>query len=49
MNKEAYIEAEMQMVKFDTVDIIATSVETGFPIETEPQLPSLGPNDTEIL
>ena len=49
MNKEAYINAQMQMVRFDTVDIIATSMEPEFPTETDPVMPSLGPDDTEIL
>ena len=54
MNNETYIAADMRLVEFDVVDVIATSVEdstlpTILPTETEPQMPSLGPNDTEIL
>lgn len=41
MNKETYLSADMQLVEFDNVDIIATS---GDVIQ-----PTLGPNDTEIL
>lgn len=48
MNREAYFAADMQLVKFDNVDIIATSVETEIPT-TIPEMPSMGPNDTEIL
>lgn len=43
MTKETYIHAQLQLVEFDDVDIIATSA------EIDPMLPSLGPNDTEIL
>ena len=49
MNREAYFAADVQLVKFDNVDIIATSVDTGMPDETLPEMPSMGPNDTEIL
>lgn len=41
MNKATYLSADMQLVEFDNVDIIATS---GDVIQ-----PTLGPNDTEIL
>lgn len=41
MNKETYLSADMQLIEFENVDIIATS---GNMIQ-----PSLGPDDTEIL
>lgn len=41
MNKETYLCADMQLIEFDNVDVIATSRDV---IQ-----PTLGPNDTEIL
>ena len=41
MNKETYLSADIQLIEFDSVDIIATSGEVIPPV--------LGPNDTDIL
>ena len=51
MNKEKYVDAELKIVTFDYIDVISTSVNAEYPSigDNDNILPSLGPDDTEIL
>jgi hypothetical protein len=41
MSKRTYVEAELNVIQFEVEDVIATS--------GNPEAPTLGPNDTEIM
>lgn len=41
MSKRTYVEAELNVIQFEVEDVIATS--------GNPEAPSLGPDDTEIM
>lgn len=49
--KQKYVDAELKIVTFEVVDVIATSAGADVPStgESESSTPSMGPNDTEIL
>lgn len=49
--RKKYVDAELKIVTFDVVDVIATSdgVEIPSTGDCDNILPSTGPNDTEIL
>lgn len=51
MNKQKYVDAELEVVTFAVFDVIATSAGAEIPSTTENNatMPSMGPNDTEIL